>query len=165
MKVSKVCDFFFRLAVEIYIFHQHFLLFQKFLVVAVLITQISSLQVSNCPNQRLSARKTLKSLRRDFLFVEKPSPSLNISLQIPRRVGRDVKVPGTTTCPWRWAWDDNPDRVPRFLSQAVCPGCRHYCHVVSYHHRGLVQSCDNTTGETVWKWIQVKLPVAFVYDS
>lgn len=129
-------------------------------------TQISlSLQVPNCPSFHQNARKTLKSLRRDFMFVEKSSPSLETSLEIPKRVSRDVRVPGTTMCPWRWALDDNPDRVPRYLTKAVCPDCGHYCRAVLYYHRGLVRSCDVRTGETVWKWIQVKLPVAFVYDS
>ncbi len=144
----------------------HFLLFQKLLVVVLLINQISSsLQVPYCSSIHQNARKTLKSLRHNFLFVEKSSPSLETSLEIPKRVTRDVRVPGTTMCPWRWTLDDSPDRVPRFLTKAVCPHCGHYCRAVLYHHKGLVQSCDVRTGEKVWKWIQVKLPVAFVYDS
>lgn len=145
---------------------QHFLLFQSLLFVVILIAHFSlSLQAPNCPNFNKKARRTLKILRHNFLFVEKSSSSLGTSLVIPKRETRDVKVPGTTRCPWRWAFDDNPDRVPRFLTKAVCPDCRHYCRTVSYHHRGLVKRCDVTTGERVWNWIQVKLPVAFVYDS
>jgi len=127
--------------------------FQLF-VAAVFVGIIStSLQIS-CPDVHQKPRKTLKRLRRNFLFVEKPFVSLQSSLGIPRRVGRDVirQMPGTSHCPWSWAQDDNPDRVPRFLTKAVCPDCAHYCRSVLYYHRGLVQRCDVRTGQTVWKW-------------
>ena len=139
--------------------------FQLF-VAAVFVGIIStSLQIS-CPGVHQKPRKTLKRLRRNFLFVEKPFVSLQSSLGIPRRVGRDVirQMPGTSHCPWSWAQDDNPDRVPRFLTKAVCPDCAHYCRSVLYYHRGLVQRCDVRTGQTVWKWTLVELPVAFIYD-
>ena len=135
------------------------------LCVVMLITQpMSSQQTLDCPDVHQSARKKLGFLRRDFMFVEKPS-SLLTTLEIPKRVSRDVTIPGNTNCPWRWTLDDNPDRVPRFLTKAVCSFCGRYCRAVLFHHRGLVQKCDVKTGETVWKWVQVKLPVAFVYDS
>ena len=133
----------------------------------MLITQISSsLQVTNCPNFHQNPHKTLKRLHRKFLFVEKLSASLQSSLSIPRRVSRDATVqrPGTSKCPWSWVQDDTPDRVPRFLTKAVCPGCGHFCRAVLYYHRRLVQRCDVRTGETVWNWILVGLPVAFVFD-
>ena len=125
----------------------------------------SSLQTS-CPDVHQKPQKTLKRLRRNFFFVEKPSGSLQPSVGIPRRVSRDVtvKLPGTSKCPWSWAQDDTPDRVPRFLTKAVCPNCGHYCRSVLYYHRGLVQRCDFRTGQTVWKWTLIELPVAFVYD-
>ena len=134
--------------------------FQLF-VAALFVSIIStSLQIS-CPGVHQKPHKTLKRLRRNFLFV-----SLQSSLGIPRRVGRDVmsQMPGTSHCPWSWAQDDNPDRVPRFLTKAVCPDCAHYCRSVLYYHRGLVQRCDVRTGQTVWKWTLVELPVAFIYD-
>ena len=120
-----------------------------------------------CPEFRQRPQKTLMRLRRHFLFVEKPFTSLQSPATAnPRRVSRDVTVqtPGTSKCPWSWAQDDSPDRVPRFLSKAVCPDCPHYCRSVLYYHRGLVQRCDISTGQTVWKWTLVELPVAFVYD-
>lgn len=126
----------------------------------------SSLQIS-CPEVRQNPHKTLKRLRHNFLFVERPnSASLESSLEIPRRVGRDVTapMPGTSKCPWSWAQDDNPDRVPRFLTKAVCPDCGHYCRAVMYQHRGLVQRCDVRIGQTVWKWTVAELPVAYIYD-
>ena len=108
----------------------------------------------------------LKHLHLNFLFVEKPSSSLQSSLGIPRRTTRHlpVKIPGTTKCPWTWGYDDNLDRIPRYLTKAVCPNCGNYCRKVLYYHRGLVQRCDNTTGETVRKWTVIELPVAFVLD-
>ena len=139
--------------------------FQLFAVVVFLSVISLSLQIS-CPGVHLKPQKILKRLRRNFLFVEKPSASLKSSLGIPRRVSRDVtaQMPGTSLCPWNWAQDDNPDRVPRFLTKAVCPDCGHYCRSVLYYHRGLVQRCDVSTGQTVWKWTVVELPVAFIYD-
>ena len=113
---------------------------------------------------RVKPRKLLKLLRQDFLFVEKPSASTSLP-SLPRRPRRvTVQMPGTSTCPWSWAQDDNPNRVPRFLTKAVCPDCRHYCRSVLYHHRGLERKCDAKTKQTVWKWTSVELPVAFVYD-
>ena len=138
----------------------------QLLAVAVLISVISSSLQIPCPEVHQKPHKTLKRLRRNFLFVENPSASLKSSLQIPLRVSRDVtpQMPGTSKCPWTWAQDDNPDRVPRYLAKAVCPDCGHYCRAVLYQHRGLVQSCDVRTGETVWKWTIAELPVAYIYD-
>ena len=144
-----------------------FLLQRQVFVTLVLLGMISSsLQAPSCQKVPLTPQKTLKRLRRNFMFVEKPSASPQSSVRIPRRSTRDVTVqlPGTSKCPWSWAQDDNPNRVPRFLTKAVCPNCKHYCRVVRYSHRGLVQKCDVRTGETVWKWTATELPVAFVFD-
>ena len=83
--------------------------------------------------------------------VEKPSATPQSSVRNPGRSTRDVTVqlPGTSKCPWSRALDDNPNRVPRFLTKAVCPNCKHYCRAVRYSHNGLVQKCDVRTGETV----------------
>ena len=100
------------------------------------------------------------------MFVEKPSASPRSSVVIPGRRTREVTVqlPGNSKCPWSWAQDDNPNRVPRFLTKAVCPNCKHFCRAVRYSHRGLEQKCDVRTGEVVWKWAVVELPVAFLFD-
>lgn len=140
---------------------------QQFFACLVMMSVLScSLQIPSCPIVQQKPQKTLKHLRNHFMFVEKPSTLLQSSLGITRRVGRGVtvKIPGTTKCPWTWEQDDNPDRVPRFLTKAVCPNCVHYCRAVLYNHRGLVQKCDVRTGETVWKWNSAELPVAFVFD-
>ncbi|KAL9971759.1 hypothetical protein ACROYT_G017965 [Oculina patagonica] len=126
---------------------------EKLLAIAVMISVVSSSLQISCPDVHQTPHKTLKLLRGNFMFAEKPFTSLNSSLKIPPRVSRDVrsKMPGTSTCPWTWGQDDNPDRVPRYLTKAVCPSCKHYCREVLYYHRGLVQRCDVRTGEKVWK--------------
>ena len=126
----------------------------------------SSLQVPSCAKVPLTSQKILKRLRRNFMFVEKPSASPQPSVGIPRRSTREVTLQllGYSKCPWSWAQDDNPNRFPRFLTKAVCPNCKHFCRAVRYSHRGLVQKCDVRTGEVVWKWAVVELPVAFLFD-
>ena len=126
----------------------------------------SSLQVPLCTKVPLTSQKILNRLRRNFMFVEKPLSSPQPSIRITRRRIRDVngRLPGTSKCPWSWALDDNPNRYPRFLTKAVCPNCKHFCRAVRYSHRDLVQKCDVRTGEVVWKWTVVELPVAFLFD-
>ena len=70
---------------------------------------------------------------------------------------------GTTLCPWKWALDDNPDRLPRFLSKAVCPSCNHYCKAIHYTHTSLIQRCDRTTGLMYWSWMPKTMAIAYVY--
>ena len=128
---------------------------------AVLFSAISTSFRLSCQNVRQKPHRTLRRLRRNFLFVEKSSGA-----ESPGRAGRASRqIPGTFKCPWRWAQDDNSDRVPRFLTKDVCPDCKHYCRAVLYSHRGLVQKCDVKTGEIVWKWILIELPVAFVFNA
>lgn len=125
-----------------------------------------SLQVSTCQKVSLAPQKTLKHLRRHFMFVSKPSINPRPAPRFSRHTTRDVtvKLPGTSRCPWSWGHDDNPNRMPRFLTKAVCPNCTHYCREVRYSHKGLVPGCDVRTGERVWRWTVVELPMAFVYD-
>ena len=144
--------------------HFLFCLFQLLFLAVSFGLICSSIQIS-CSDFDQKPRKILKRLRRNFLFVEKPT-FLRSSQGIPRGVGRDVtkQMLGTTKRPWSWAQDDNPDRVPRFMTKAVCPRCARYCRALLYYYRGLVQRCDVRIGQTVWKWILVELPVAYVYD-
>lgn len=90
-------------------------------------------------------------------------------LKIPRRTRRDVTVSennkvGTSLCPWRWIEDEDQSRSPRTFMKAACSECKHFCRAVYFNHRALVKRCDETTGIRVWKWIDVLLPVAYVYD-
>ena len=131
-----------------------------------------ALQIPSCPDVNLKPRQNLNHVHKNFLFVKKPSASLQLSLGIPRRDIRDVpvKISGTKICPWTWGHDDNPDRV---LTKAACPSCGHYCSRVLYYHRGLVQRCDARTGETVWKrrppflerWHEVIIPDYSEYSA
>ncbi|RMX46970.1 hypothetical protein pdam_00011916 [Pocillopora damicornis] len=75
------------------------------------------------------------------------------------------QIPHSYECPFKWDRDDDPARLPRFMTKAVCRDCKHYCLPVHYSQKGLVRKCDVTTGEVVWKWITVELPVAFVYNA
>ena len=143
-----------------------FILKQLFVALFLLGIISSSLQVLSCTKVPLTSQKILKRPCRNFMFVEKPSASPRSSVVIPGRRTREVTVqlPGNSKCPWSWAQDDNPNRVPRFLTKAVCPNCKHFCRAVRYSHRGLEQKCDVRTGEVVWKWAVVELPVAFLFD-
>ncbi|KAK3739091.1 hypothetical protein QZH41_006317 [Actinostola sp. cb2023] len=125
------------------------------------------------PDKRLSPNKKFKHIRRHYYFVEKVEVAhLARILKIPRRTRRDVKPVvdnvnnkvGTSLCPWRWMTDDDPARSPRYFQKAGCSECRHYCRAVYFNHRALVRRCDETTGIRVWKWIDVLLPIAFLYD-
>ena len=100
------------------------------------------------------------------MFVENPYPSQVHLSVIPKRVSLQItlQTPSSTMCPWSWSHDDNPDRVPRFLTKAVCPDCKHFCRAVLYNYKGLMQRCDVRIGSAVWKWTLFELPVAFVFD-
>ena len=143
-----------------------FILKQLFVALFLFGIISSSLQVPSCTKVPLTSQKILKRLCRNFMFVEKPSASPRSSVVIPGRRTREVteQLPGNSKCPWSWAQDDNPNRVPRFLTKAVCPNCKHFCRAVRYSHRGLEQKCDVRTGEVVWKWAEIELPVAFLFD-
>lgn len=121
---------------------------------------INSLPCQQRPGVKLKDAQVLHHLRQRYLFVKK----FNVGrLPQPRRT-RSTTIPGTDYCPWDWKEDINPDRVPRTIVKAACPGCSHFCRAVVYHHNVLVSRCDTKTGDRVWKWKQKVLPIAFVYD-
>lgn len=150
------------------------------MLVIVVVFWLSSLvaDAGRCssPVKRLSPNKKFKHLRQHYYFVEKVEvASLREMLSIPlRRTRRDIKVVdsnysrgrrvGTSLCPWQWTTDVDQSRSPSSFTKAVCSQCRHYCRAVYYNHRALVKTCDQTTGIRVWKWIDVLLPIAYVYD-
>ena len=134
-------------------------MFQLFFI-SLLLREISlSFQIS-CPDvtRRPRARKKLHHLRNNFLFVENVDSSEE-SGQTSRQ------IPHSYECPFKWDRDDDPARLPRFMTKAVCRDCKHYCLPVHYSQKGLVRKCDVRTGEVVWKWITVELPVAFVFNA
>ena len=140
---------------------------QIYLVIVVLGVTSWSLQVFSCPTvSSLTPQKTLKRLRRHFMFVSRTATTLKSAPRTSRQTTRDgtVQLPGTSRCPWSWGLDDDPNRFPRFLTKAVCPNCTSSCREVRYSLKGLVQDCDVRTGERVWMWTVVELTTAFVYD-
>lgn len=149
------------------------------MVMVVVVFYISSLvaDAGRCssPVKSLSPNRKFKHLRQHYYFVEKVDVAqFREMLSIPvRRSRRDVKVvdsnysrgkAGSSLCPWQWQIDEDQSRSPRTFVKAVCSECRHYCRAVYYTHRALVKKCDQTTGIRVWKWIDVLLPIAYVYD-
>ncbi|XP_028517855.1 uncharacterized protein LOC114576049 [Exaiptasia diaphana] len=139
------------------------------IVVAVCLSSLVADAGRCSADKRLSPNKKLKHLRRHYYFVEKVEVAhLRQILKIPRRTRRQVTVVdnnrvGTSLCPWRWIEDEDSNRSPRTFIKAACSECKHYCRAVYFTHRALVKRCDQTTGR-VWKWIDVLLPVAYVYD-
>ena len=82
-----------------------------------------------------------------------------------RRRRNPSNLPGTALCPWKWGLDDDPHRKPRFLAKAECSGCPHFCRVVYFSHKALVQRCDSKTGFKVWRFTEKTLPIAYLYDT
>lgn len=121
---------------------------------------INSLPCQQRPGVKLKDAQVLHHLRQRYLFVKK----FNVGRLPQPRKTRSTTIPGTDYCPWDWKEDINPDRVPRTIVKAACPGCSHFCRAVVYHHNVLVSRCDTKTGDRVWKWKQKVLPIAFVYD-
>lgn len=130
--------------------------------------------VNSLPCQKrtnIQAPRVLRLLEEKYIFVKKKTRSeipLLTTTPFPRRrttrVADASNIPGTTYCPWVWEQDDDPERVPRILVKAKCPGCKHFCKPVHYHHTVLIAKCDKTTGHKVWKWRERKLAVAYVYE-
>lgn len=130
--------------------------------------------VKSLPCQKktnIQAPRVLRLLEEKYIFVKKKTRSeipLLTTTPFPRRrttrVADASNIPGTTYCPWVWEQDNDPERVPRILVKAKCPGCKHFCKPVHYHHTVLIAKCDKTTGHKVWKWRERKLAVAYVYE-
>ena len=121
---------------------------------------------SSCqPKPGLNAAQILRHLRQKYVFVRKITTNSNDGSRLPPvRKPRSNSLPGTHYCPWVWSQDKDPERVPQTIVKAECPGCGHFCRPVYYHHKVMVSRCDKTTGETVWKWKQRTLAIAYVYD-
>ena len=73
----------------------------------------------NCPGFRQKPHKTLKRLRRHFLFVEKPfATPQSLATANPRRVSRDVNVhtPASQRAPGA-----GPKMTTQIVSHGSCP--------------------------------------------
>ena len=121
-------------------------------------------QTTQCQStQTLSPSQTLLYVRQHYMFVE--SSAHQKLLPNGRRRRNPSNLPGTALCPWKWGLDDDPHRKPRFLAKAECSGCPHFCRVVYFSHKALVQRCDSKTGFKVWRFTEKTLPIAYLYDS
>ena len=116
-------------------------------------------------NSELSAAQMLRHFREKYIFVRKAVnyPQEDSDL-LPRIRRSSSPVSRSDYCSWIWERDDDPERVPRKIVKAVCPGCPHFCRPVDYHLRVLVARCDKTTGEKVWKWKEKTIAISYVYD-
>ena len=124
---------------------------------------------SGCSSRRrqnLTDTQSLQLIRQRYIFVEnKLVIQSSNSTQINGRNNFVTgAIEGTTKCPWKWATDDDPDRIPRYIAKAVCPQCKHYCRAVFYTHNSLVQRCDRKTGTLYWTRMERTLQIAYVYD-
>ena len=123
----------------------------------------------SCParrRQRFTDSQMLQKIRQRFIFLENKLV-LNSSNHTQINGGINFVTgakEGTKKCPWAWAIDEDPHRIPRYLAKAVCPQCNHYCRAVFYTHNSLVQRCDRKTGTIYWTRIERTLQIAYVYD-
>ena len=114
--------------------------------------------------QHLTSAQKFHHFRQLYLFVENNS-STNQTQQVNGRIKLlSGATEGTSYCPWSWAVDDDPHRIPRYLLKAECRSCNHYCRAVFYTHNALVQRCDRTTGEIIWKRKEKTMEITYLYD-
>ena len=73
--------------------------------------------------QNLTDTRLLQLIRQQYIFVEnKLVTQGSNSTQLNGRSNFVTgAIEGTTKCPWKWATDDDPDRIPRYIAKAVCP--------------------------------------------
>ena len=78
--------------------------------------------------------------------------------------------PSVGYCNWNYVTNYDAKRIPNDLLEArlnctPMPACSYKCSPVTYNHNVLEKTkCDYRTGMVVWKWIQVQLAIAYVYD-
>ena len=123
----------------------------------------------SCParrKQRFTDSQLLQRIRQRYIFMEN---KLVVHRSNHTQINGGINFitgakEGTKKCPWTWAIDEDPDRIPRYLAKAECPQCKNYCRAVFYTHNSLVQRCDRKTGTLYWKRMERTLQIAYVYD-
>ncbi|XP_048578455.1 uncharacterized protein LOC125560630 [Nematostella vectensis] len=138
-----------------------------FFLLSTLAISCMTITEARCGSHRISPKKTLKHLRKNYIFVEDPSAAMN------RRLKRDIiansesprmsGVVGDSSCPWRWTNDVDSSRIPRVIQKAECSDCARHCRPVYYKHKVLFKRCDAAIGYRVHMWMDASLPVAFVF--
>ena len=139
------------------------------LMMVFLIDLMSLPSSSGCSSRRkkqFTDSQLLQKIRQSFILVENKlvahsSNHTQINGGINFVTGAKE---GTKKCPWTWAIDEDPHRIPRYLAKAACPHCNHYCRAVFYTHNSLVQRCDRKTGTVYWTRMERTLQIAYVYD-
>lgn len=145
-------------------------LFQISLAGTLLLYVVEMVLSAPCGEKLVTPRSVVERVSKaGWLLVKGNSyQELRESLNIPPRLRRSINQTRSRYCSWTNEPDENVNREPRYLPKAVCKGCKWYCRPVYYNHRVLVRDCPalKTHKERmdVWKWEQVTLPVAFVYD-
>ncbi|CAH3126956.1 unnamed protein product [Porites evermanni] len=141
---------------------------QSWITVLVILMFTTSFQGSDGrPTSRnLTDTRCLHRLRHRYLFVEyglHPSNDTQINGESNRYSGE--KGGTTGYCPWVWAFDEDVDRIPRYLAKAECPLCGFQCRQVRYWHSTLVQRCTGRSSAfCTWKRKEVPLAISFIYD-
>ncbi|KAL9971768.1 hypothetical protein ACROYT_G017974 [Oculina patagonica] len=140
-------------------------------ILMVILIGVMSLSGSSACSARRRKKFTdsqlLQRIQQRYRFVENKlvvhsSNHTQINGGINFKTGQKT---GTSNCPWTWAIDDDPDRIPRYLAKAECSQCNHYCRAVFYAHNSLIQRCDRKTGTIFWTRMERTLPIAYVYDN
>lgn len=149
-------------------FHIHF----QFLTISVIVILIGMMTtLGSCRRSRrqragrnITDTQCLHRLSRRYLLVDNNLHSSNDSHSNGRINFEIGAKEGTTYCPWTWALDDDPDRIPRYLAKAQCSQCHFNCRAVFYSHSTLFQVCKQRKGVCIWKRREWRLAIAFVYD-
>ena len=148
------------------------ILYLQLLAIMIMVFLIGVMSLpgsSSCParrTQKFTDSQLLQKIRQRYIFVENKLVVYSSNhTQINGRINFVTGAKeGTKKCPWTWAIDEDPDRIPRYLAKAVCPQCNHYCRAVFYTHNSLVQRCDRKTGTIYWTRMERTLQIAYVYD-
>ncbi|RMX61369.1 hypothetical protein pdam_00020190 [Pocillopora damicornis] len=113
-------------------------------------------------------RRILKEKR--FMIMENAMAEADESgLKIPLlRKTRSASpiMQGASPCQWQWRSTDRPSEIPRFLREAHCPNCDHYCTAIKYTVKVLVQDkCDPKSGLPIWRWKEREIKVGYFYKG
>ena len=128
-------------------------------VIVILIGILLSPPPVSCRHSNVTDIQCMRRLSNRYMLVE------NTLLPSTTQSNNGNKI-GSSTCPWTWTTDDDPNRIPRYLYRAVCPKCEYYCKPVSYTHHTLQQKCKRKAGGRicVWNRKERELNIAYVFD-
>ena len=102
--------------------------------------------------------------RTNYIFLKKPSTVTTSNWAQTDVSSAKSNTPKKKTCNWSWAVNDVATRMPRYLVYAKCDNTKCNplrCKKITYTHYVLVRDLDCQTGEKVWKWKGVPLPIFY----